>query len=120
MKAYEGELNRTMEFEEEQSYKIGGIYNLGIHWATPDASSSEYLEGKRYTYIFRCKNASGMAIDYDNMTEDEMYEYDTNEDAWQECEVIVDENQKFEIVSISGGYYEEFDGYIYDLEVKIA
>lgn len=49
-----------------------------------------------------------------------MHEYDTNEDAWGECEVIVDENQKFEIESIEGGYYEEFDGYIYDVEVKIV
>lgn len=120
MKAYEGELNRTMEFEEEQSYKIGGVYNLGIHWATPDASSQDFLTGKKYTYNFHCENCSGMAFDYDNMTEEEKSEYDTNEDAWQEREVIVDENQKFEIASIEGGYYEEFDGYIYDVEVKIA
>ena len=52
MKAYKGELNRTMEFEEEQSYKIGGVYNLGIHWATPDASSQDFLEGKSTLTIF--------------------------------------------------------------------
>ena len=120
MKKYEGELNRTMEFDGEQDYEVGGIYSLGMHWAMPDASSQDFLEGKKYTYNFHCKNASGMAFDYDNMTEDEMHEYDTNEDAWQECEVIVDENQKFEIISIEGGYYEELDGYIYDVEVKIA
>ena len=73
MKAYEGELNRTMEFNSEQDYNLGEMYNLGIHWATPDASSQEFLTGKKYTYNFHCQNGVGMAIDYDNMTDEEKY-----------------------------------------------
>lgn len=118
MKKYEGELNRTMEFSEEQNYIVGGIYNLGMHWATPDASSQDFLTGKRYTYNFHCAQASGMAFDYDNMSDEEKREYDTNEDAWTECEVIIDKEQKFEIMSVEGGYWEELDGYIYEVEVK--
>lgn len=120
MKAYEGELNRTMEFDLEQDYNVGEMYNLGIHWATPDASSQEFLTGKKYTYNFYCQNGVGMAIDYDNMTDEEKYEYDTNEDAWRECEVIINKEQKFEILSIEGGYWEELNGFIYDVEVKVA
>lgn len=120
MYKYEGELNRTMEFEEEQSYKVGEIYNLGIHWATPEASTQYFLENKEYIYNFHCKNASGLAIDYDNITEEEEHEYDTDEDAWEECEVIVDKNQEFEIISIEGGYWEELNRYMYEVEVKIA
>ena len=120
MKAYKGELNRTMEFDNEQAYNVGDIVDLGKHWATPEATSQEFLVGKKYTYNFHCQNAEGMAIDYDNLTPEEEYEYDTNEDAWQECEVIVDENQRFKIISVDGGYWEEFDGYVYDVIVEVA
>lgn len=120
MMKYEGELYRTMEFDTEQKYKIGQVVNLGIHWATPDASSQDFLTGKKYTYNFHCKKASGIALDYENLTDEEKFEYDTDENAWTECEVIVDKEQKFEIMSAEGGYWEEVDGYMYDIEVRVA
>lgn len=119
MLEYKGELNRTMEFDSEQNYNIGDVVDLGIHWAKPEASCQDFLTGKKYTYNFHCENGAGMAIDYDNLTSEEEQEYETNEDAWQEAEVIV-KDKKFEILSISGCYWEEFDGYMYDVEVRIA
>jgi len=118
MKKYTGELRRMMEFDSEQLYEVGQKANLGIHWATPDASSQDFLTGKKHTYNFHCENAEGMEIEYDNISEEEAREFETDADAWEECEVIVDEKQKFEILSIECEYWEEFGGYMYEVEVK--
>lgn len=116
---FEGELQRIMEFDEEQNYQVGGVYSLGIHWSTPDISTEEFLQQKRYTYIFHCENLEGYQLDYDNLTEDDMFELDTNEDCFEECEVLVDPDKKFEILDISGGFYDDDENvYIADIIVK--
>ncbi len=45
MLEYIGEMNRTMEFDSEQDFEVGSVYDLGTHWAKPEASEQDFLTG---------------------------------------------------------------------------
>lgn len=116
---FSGEIVRTMEFDNYQNYEIGNTYKLGSSWATTDISSCEFLENKKYTYVFHCKKCSGHKLDYDNLTNEEMSILDTSEDAWRECEVLVDSEQMFKILSKNEGFVDDNNSiFVCNLEVK--
>ncbi len=118
---YIGEAVRVMEFDSEQKFEVGKIYKLGIHWATPDATDEDFLEGKKFTYVFHCKQCEGYKLNYDNLTDEDKYELDTDEDAFGECEVLIDAEKQFKIISFNGGYVDDYETiYLAEIEVEIA
>jgi hypothetical protein len=114
---YKGELTRIMAFREKQDYEVGQIVKLGQSWTSGDGDYDPDANFGKKVYAFYCKYGEGHKINYDELTEDEIYTLGC-EDCEGENEVLVSSEQEFRILSTSTDEdFREMGFYMIDVEM---
>lgn len=115
---FEGALHRVMAFRFTQNYEEGQQLTLGQCWTNGGDYQPETDMFGKYKYLFICENGKGFKIDYDELTEDEMYILGC-EDCESENEVLVSKDQIFEIVSVNSTDEDFAEMGFYEIKVKM-